>query len=204
MRRLRRVSRADFWVATAAILGTLVFGILAGVVIGIALSLLWLVYVATHPQMSTLGRERGTQVFRDLDEHPDDETLPGTVVMRMDGGIFFATADALEDRVRTAMLAPDVSGVVLHFAGVNFVDSQGAATVSEIIRMAEESGVELRLAAVRPAVRRDARAGGRGGAARSRPHPRQRPPGRGRAGRPVAPGQAQGRTDASAGLFRGR
>ena len=154
MRRLRRVSRVDFWVAAAAILGTLVFGILAGVVIGIALSLVWLVHVATHPQMSTLGREHGTQVFRDLAEHPEDETFPGTVVLRMDGGIFFATADVLEDRVRTAMLAPDVDGVVLHFAGVNFVDSQGAATVSEIIRMAEESGVDLRLAAVRPAVRR--------------------------------------------------
>ena len=70
MRRLRRVSRADFWVAVAAILGTLVFGILAGVVIGIALSLVWLVYVVTHPLVSTLGREHGTQVFRDLDDPP--------------------------------------------------------------------------------------------------------------------------------------
>lgn len=154
MRRLRRVSSADFWVASAAILGTLAFGILAGVLIGIALSLLWLVHVVTHPRVSMLGRERGTQVFRDLDEHPEDETVPRTVVMRMDGGVFFATADSLVDRVRTAMLAPDVDAVVLHFAGVNFVDSQGAATVSEIIQMAEESGVELRLAAVRPAVRR--------------------------------------------------
>jgi SulP family sulfate permease len=55
--------------------------------------------------------------------------------------------------VRTALLDPDLRGIVLHFAGINFVDSQGAATVSELIRMAEESGVELRLAAVRPAVR---------------------------------------------------
>lgn len=154
MRRLRRVSRVDFWVATAAIVGTLAFGILAGVVIGIALSLLWLVHVVTHPHLSTLGRERGTQVFRDLDEHPEDETTPGTVVIRVDGGVFFATADALKDEVRRAILAPGVRSVVLHFAGVNFVDSQGAATVSEIIRMAEESSVELRLAAVRPAVRR--------------------------------------------------
>src|SRR5262249_15349937 len=73
--------------------------------------------------------------------------------LRMDGGVFFATADALEDRVRTTMLDPELRGMVLHFAGINFVDSQGAATVSEIIGMAEESGVELRLAAVRPAVR---------------------------------------------------
>lgn len=154
MRRLRRVSRADFWVAAAAILGTLVFGILAGVVIGIALSLVWLVYVVTHPLVSTLGREPGTQVFRDLDTHPDDETTPGTVVLRMDGGVFFATADAFVDQVRVAMTAPRVGSVVLHFAGVNFMDSQGAATVSEIIRMAQASGVELRLASIRPAVRR--------------------------------------------------
>jgi sulfate permease, SulP family len=153
MRRMRRVSWVDFWVAVAALLGTLVFGILAGVVIGIALSLLWLVYVATHPEMPTLGRERGTQVFRDLREHPDDETLPGVVVVRMDGGIFFATADALQDRVRTELLSPDVTGMVLHFAGVNFVDSQGTTAVGEIVLLAEESGVELRLASVRPAVR---------------------------------------------------
>ena len=40
------------------------------------------------------------QVFRDLDENPDDETFPGIAVLRLDGGLFFATAEALEDRVR--------------------------------------------------------------------------------------------------------
>ena len=153
MRRLRRISRVDFGVALAALGATLAFGVLAGVVIGIVLSLVWLVYVATHPRLSLLGRERGTQVFRDLDEHAEDLTVPGVVILRMDGGIFFATADTLEDRVRSALMDPDVHGLVLHFAGVNFVDSQGVATVGEIIRMAEESGTELRLAAVRPAVR---------------------------------------------------
>ncbi len=154
MRRLRRVSRVDFWVALAALVATLVFGVLAGVVIGIVFSLVWLVYVATHPRLSLLGREHGTQVFRDLDEHVEDETVPGVVILRIDGGIFFATADTLEDRVRTALMEPDVRGLVLHFAGVNFVDSQGVGTITEIVRMTEESGVELRLAAVRPAVRR--------------------------------------------------
>ena len=50
--------------------------------------------------MPLLGREAGTQVFRDLDENPDDETFPGIAVLRLDGGLFFATAEALEDRVR--------------------------------------------------------------------------------------------------------
>ena len=68
--------------------------------IGIVLSLGWLVYVATRPSMPLLGREAGTQVFRDLDEHPDDETHPGVAVLRIDGGLFFATAEAVDERVR--------------------------------------------------------------------------------------------------------
>ena len=92
LRRLRRVARFDFWIAVAAIVGVLSSGVLAGVVIGVVLSLGWLVYVATRPPMPLLGREAGTQVFRDLDEHPEDETFPGITVLRLDGGLFFATA----------------------------------------------------------------------------------------------------------------
>ena len=65
LRRLRRVKRFDFWVAAAAIVAVLSAGVLAGVVIGIALSLVWLVYVATTPEMPLLGREPGTHVFRE-------------------------------------------------------------------------------------------------------------------------------------------
>ena len=77
MRRLFRVQPFDFWIAILAIVATLAFGVLAGVVIGIALSLVWLIYVATQPAMPLLGRQSGTQVFRDLAEHPDDEQFPG-------------------------------------------------------------------------------------------------------------------------------
>src|SRR3954453_5982562 len=100
LRRLRRVAPFDLWVAVAAIVGVLSAGVLAGVVIGVGVSLVWLIYVATRPAMPVLGREAGTQVFRDLEEHPDDETDPGVLVLPLDGGLFFATADALEDRVR--------------------------------------------------------------------------------------------------------
>ena len=42
--------------------------------------------------MPILGREPGTQVFRDVLENPDDDLIPGVVVVRLDGGLFFATA----------------------------------------------------------------------------------------------------------------
>jgi MFS superfamily sulfate permease-like transporter len=105
MRRLANVSRLDFWIAIAAIVATLLVGVLAGVAIGIALSLIWLIYVATHPSMPQLGHERGTAVFRELDDHPEDEPVPGVVVLRLDGGLFFATSDGLDDRIRTLVAA---------------------------------------------------------------------------------------------------
>jgi len=153
LRRLRRVTRFDFWVAIAAIIGVLSAGVLTGVVIGVVLSLGWLVYVATRPPMPLLGREAGTQVFRDLDENPADETFPGILVLRLDGGLFFATAEALEERVRG--LTDDGAGrraLVLDLEGVNFVDSQGAAKVAELYELAEADGVALRLARVKPHV----------------------------------------------------
>ena len=153
LRRLHRVTRFDFWVAVVAIVGVLSVGVLAGVVVGVALSLIWLVYVATRPPMPLLGREPGTQVFRDLDEHPDDETYPGVAVLRLDGGLFFATAEALENRVR-ALAEEDgpLRALVLDLEGVNFIDSQGSAKLSELHELTEASGVALRLARVKPNV----------------------------------------------------
>lgn len=154
MRRLRRVQRTDFWIAIMAIVATLLAGVLAGVMIGIGLSLVWLVWVVTHPRIPELAHEGGTQVFREVDEHPEDRRTPGVRVIRLDGGLFFATGDALEDRVRDLILtSDDLAALVLDCGGVDFMDSQGSGQLGEILRLAEESGVTLRLARVKPEVR---------------------------------------------------
>ena len=154
LRRLGRVTRFDFWIAVAAIVGVLSVGVLAGVVVGVVLSLGWLIYVATSPPMPLLGREAGTDVFRDLDEHPGDETFPGIVVLRIDSGIFFATAQALDDRIRalTEQGPAALRGLVLDFESVAFIDSQGAEQLSEIHGLVAGQGATLRLARVKPPV----------------------------------------------------
>jgi high affinity sulfate transporter 1 len=161
LRRLHRVARFDYWVAIAAFLGVLSAGVLSGVVIGVVLSLLWLVYVATRPGIPLLGREPGTHVFRDLVENPDDETFPGVAVLRLDGGLFFATAEALEERVRGLVEdGAQLEALVLDLEGVNFIDSQGAAKLREIHELVTADAVVLRLARVKPNVLEVLRADG--------------------------------------------
>jgi len=154
MRRLFRVKRTDFWIAIAALVGVLSAGVLAGVVIGIALSLGWLVYVSAVPRMPVLGRKPGGRAFRGLDAYPDGETLPGVIVVGFDAGLFFVDSDALEDRIRGLAQESDVPVrvVVIDFEGVNYIDSQGSGSVDGIIDLARNHDVELRLARVKPQV----------------------------------------------------
>ena len=153
LRRLARVQRFDFLVAITAMIGTLAFGVLAGVVLGVALSLLWLVSAATRPALPLLGRAAGSTVYRQLSEYPEDEQVPGVAVIRLEGGLFFATSDALDERVRQVIReTPHMTCVVLDCSAINFVDSQGAAELGEILAITDEEQVTLRLARLKPGV----------------------------------------------------
>jgi len=120
-------------------------------VVGIVLSIGWLVYVSATPAISELGREPGTSAFRSVDEHPDSERYPGLRVVRFDGGLTFVTAEGLADGIeeRLGNSAEPVTGIVIDFAGVNFADSQGADQLGEIVELARRDGWSLRLARVR-------------------------------------------------------
>ena len=154
MRRLRRVARFDFWISVAAIVAVLSVGVLAGVIIGVVLSLGWLVYISSTPEAPVLGREPGTQAFRDVGQHPEAETTPGLLVMRFDAGLFFASSDALTDRLRELAqdAEPPYDTIVISFEGVDFIDSQGSEAVADIIRLVRSYGAEIRLARVKVAV----------------------------------------------------
>jgi SulP family sulfate permease len=148
------VKRVDFWIAVAAIAGVLLAGVLAGIVIGIILSVGWLVRTVTSPAMPVLGRERGTHVFREIELYPDDEQLPGLLVLGLDGGLFFATAEAVGDRLRDLALTrqPQLTTIVLDCRSVFQIDSQGSAQLRELLEFARQTGISLQLARVKPQV----------------------------------------------------
>jgi SulP family sulfate permease len=73
--------------------------------------------------------------------------------LRLDGGLFFATSDALEDRIREVIHSnPDLTGIVLDCESIDFIDSQGSAKLGDIVNLTKESGITLRLVGVKPAV----------------------------------------------------
>jgi len=155
MQRLYRVLRTDFWIAMVALLGVLTAGVLAGVVIGVFLSLGYVIYMSYSPDMPLLGRHRDSQAFRNLDDDPTAITYPGVLVMRIDMSLYFVNSEAPEDRLRELFQTadPPLYAIVLSFEGINFVDSQASDAVGKIIDNAHSSNVEVGLSRVKARVR---------------------------------------------------
>jgi MFS superfamily sulfate permease-like transporter len=154
MRRLWRLSRTEFWLATAALLGVLTFGILQGVLIGVGLSLLWLVWRASHPAIPVLGRMPDSRVYHSLDRFPDSEVHPGLLILRFDGPLFFATAPHLRDRIRALIPGadPEVRGIILDLEGTNIIDLEGSDALHNVVKELGAAGIDFHLVRIKEGV----------------------------------------------------
>jgi SulP family sulfate permease len=100
--RLARFRTTELVLAVTAALGTVLFGVLVGVGLAIALSLVEILYRLARPHEGVLGRVPGLAGMHDVDDYPDAQTLPGLVVYRYDAPLFFVNVG---DMRRRAMLA---------------------------------------------------------------------------------------------------
>jgi high affinity sulfate transporter 1 len=139
-------ARPDFIAAIAAMLGVLVFDTLPGLFIGIAVSLLLLLYRASRPNVAILGRVPGVPgQYTDVARHPENEPVPGIVVLRPESGLFFANADAVRDHIRGAV-TPDTTGIVLDAATMPYIDVTAATMLGELASDLERDGIRFVLA----------------------------------------------------------
>lgn len=99
MRRLFRLRRADFWLASIALLAVLTFEILAGLAIAVILSLLLLIVRSARPKLSVLGHASGQISFGDVERHPEYHIIPGLLIVRPNEGLWFANAEPLRESI---------------------------------------------------------------------------------------------------------
>ncbi len=113
------VRRLEFVWALAAFAGVVLVGTLQGIVIAIALSLLSLLHQEVRPGLYVLGRKPGTDVYRPRsEEHPEDETFPGLLLLQPEGRIFFANAQNLSERILDIIEEVQPRMIVLDFSRI--------------------------------------------------------------------------------------
>jgi high affinity sulfate transporter 1 len=155
LRHLWRADRPEFVVAMAAILGVLGSGLLRGVMIGAVISLVQLLRRASRPHVALLGRIPGTKRFSDRERHPDNELVPGVLVVRPESGLLYFNMDHVCDRILESSRAevPPPRLVVLDLSASPYVDMHSAQRLGELAGELAAAGIAVQAVEARSSVR---------------------------------------------------
>jgi MFS superfamily sulfate permease-like transporter len=148
-RAIRRVRHMEFRWALIACLGVVLLGTLQGILVAVVVSLFALAYQAMNPQIYELGRKPGTNVFRPLSaENPRDEVLPGLLMVRSEGRLFFANARLAGDRLRALVDDARPKVIAWDMSGVPDLEYTALKMLMEGEQRMRERGIELWLVAL--------------------------------------------------------
>lgn len=153
--RLVRMDRVDAFLSVAAFLGVLVVGVLEGIAVTIALSLLAFVNQSWRPYRAELGRVTGLRGYHDLSRYPEGERLPGIVIVRFDAPLFFANGGIFDDFVRSRVTAagPGIHTVILAAEPITGIDTTAVEELVELDEYLASRGIRLVLAEMKDPVR---------------------------------------------------
>ena len=149
---LWQTRRIDFTLAVAAFLGVILVDILQGILIGIILSLIALIYRSSFPEGAELGRiedEEGNYEYVSVANNPDAETVSGIVVYRQTGSLIFSNAAAFSKQARELLWErtdPPATGLVVDCEQMADMDVTGAEEVLSLFEELRASNVEFWLA----------------------------------------------------------
>jgi len=163
--RMWRISKPDFYAATIALAAVLLLGILQGILLAAATSVLILLARASQPHVAFLGRIPGTSNYSDLARHPENEQLPHVIIFRPEASLLYVNAEfvsqTLLERLSTIGKA-SIRMVVCDLSASPYIDLAGSRMLRLLHTELTASGIVLRIVGARGRVRDLLRADGLG------------------------------------------
>jgi SulP family sulfate permease len=144
-----RYSKADGASNLVTFLGVLAYGVEAGLVMGVLLSVLLYLWRTGHPNIAIVGRLPHSTEFRSIERHKV-ETWPEILLVRVDENLYFANVGHVQDILtQEFQKRPGIRHLVLVMSGVGFVDSSALRVLQVAAETLREAGVTIHLADVK-------------------------------------------------------
>jgi high affinity sulfate transporter 1 len=143
--RLYRLRRSEMAFSIVCFLGVILFGVIHGIFLAVALALLAFIWRAWRPYDAVLGRVDGLKGYHDISRHPEAKQIPGLVLFRWDAPLFFANAAVFQEHVLRAIAeAPTpTKWIVVAAEPVTDIDITAADMLAELDQRLHQSGVDL-------------------------------------------------------------
>ncbi|WP_272544172.1 SulP family inorganic anion transporter [Burkholderia cepacia] len=135
--RLYRMRRGECLIAVLCFAGVIGIGVVPGILLASALSLLSFVWRAWHPYDAVLGRLAGVRGYHDIARHPDAVQTPGLLLFRWDAPLFYANVEIFCEHLHAAIVssASPVTRIVIAAEPVTDIDVSAA---DRLVALCEE------------------------------------------------------------------
>ncbi len=146
--RFYKTSRRGFIAFAATAIGLFFVGVVAGVILGVIISLLLLVSTASKSSLRRMGYDAASQVYVDADLHETAQTVPGVTVAELVGPLFFADAENFRSELLEMVDEQNPHAVVVDLGPAADIDLDGADILSKLVGELSRRGVTMLLARV--------------------------------------------------------
>ncbi|WP_154859491.1 SulP family inorganic anion transporter [Cyclobacterium xiamenense] len=142
---LWKKDKTDFSMLIATFLITLTLGIETGIIAGMVLSLLVVIYRASRPHMARLGRVPGTKIYRNIRRFSNLEVNENLLIVRIDGPIYFANVEYIRDKMNQWLLdrKQPTKMIIFNMESVTSMDSTGAHALHDWIMDWRAGGIDV-------------------------------------------------------------
>ncbi|MFY0625245.1 MAG: sulfate permease [Reichenbachiella sp.] len=146
---LWKSDKSDFLMLISTFIGTLIFGIEKGVIIGVVLSLIMLVFKTSEPHMALLGRIQGTNHFRNLSRYENANDFPDVAILRFDARLYFANINSLKEKIGIIVKdKPELKTLILDAQSISDIDSTGLSGLLDIIDSLKDLGISFKMVSI--------------------------------------------------------
>ena len=156
LRRFYREFRIDFWLSVIALVGVIASGVLSGLLIAVFLSVIVVVYQASRPYLAELGRIPSRPgEYSDLVHDPENERIPGLLIVRLDAPLFFANANVARTQILKLVAAsdPPPKSVLFDIGATSSLDVTSIDMLRSLVSDLDNAGISVRLTQVKAPVR---------------------------------------------------
>ncbi len=151
MAAIRRVRTMEFRWAVVACLGVMMLGTLKGILVAIVLSLVGLMSLANNPRVDEIRRKPGTNLFRPRSSrHPGDEAIPGLLIARPEGRVYFGNAENVAAKLTELLQASAPRVALIDCSAIPGFEYTSLKMLDEAEAKLRARGIELWLAALNP------------------------------------------------------
>ena len=139
----------EFFVLFVTFLATLFIGIKEGILIGVLISLLLMVYRTSNPHFAVLGQIKDTDYFKNINRFENDVVLQeDLLIVRFDAQLYFANTSYFKKELFKYIDAkgPTLKGVILNAEAINYIDSTAANMLKKVILELQERKINFYIA----------------------------------------------------------